>query len=425
MTPFLIISALLAVAALLFVVLPLLRSRPAGRVSRSVLNIAVYRDQIRELDADVGAGTLSAEQHEKAKKELEARMLEDVGAGDAAAHQPKPERATAIAIGLALPLCAVALYLVVGNPQALSPEFAANSADSAHAVTPQQLEGMVQKLAMRLKSNPEDAEGWFMLARSYSVLGRFDQAAAAYAEAAKRLPDDAQLLADYADALAMAQGKSLAGEPEQLIARALRIEPNNIKALALSGSAAFERKDYAKAIAFWERTLPLASGDPEFSRSVNASIAEARTLAKGTAPSASGVVASGAVKDNAVKEARRANPAAAGGGVSGVIKLAPELAAKAAPTDTVFIFARAAAGPRVPLAILRKQVRELPVAFTLDDSMAMAQGMKVSSFPQVVVGARISKSANATSQPGDLEGFSKPIPNDTAGVTVVINSEVR
>jgi cytochrome c-type biogenesis protein CcmH len=263
-----------------------------------------------------------------------------------------------------------------------------------------------------------------MLARSYSVLGRFDQAAAAYAEAAKRLPEDAQLLADYADALAMAQGQRLAGEPEKLVARALRKDPNNIKALALAGSAAFERKDYAKAVNYWERILPLASGDPEFTRSINASLAEARSLGKGMVPPASGVEPV-AVRENAVKETRGAQPAAAGGGVSGVVKLAPELAAKAAPTDTVFIFARAADGPRMPLAILRKQVRELPVTFKLDDSMAMAQGMNVSSFPRVVIGAHVSKSAQAIPRPGDLEGISKPVANNAAGVTVVINSEVR
>lgn len=415
MTPFLIISGLFGIAALSFVVLPLLKRRGANRISRSGLNLAVYRDQLRELDADVRAGTLSAEQYEKAKQELEARMLEDVDAGDAAANAPKPERITAITLGLALPLCAVALYLVVGNPAALTPEVANGS---AHAVTPQQLEGLVQKLAVRLKSNPEDAEGWFMLARSYSVLGRFDQSAAAYAEAVKRLPEDAQLLADYADALAMAQGQRLAGEPEKLIERALRKDPNNVKALALAGSAAFERKDYAKAVSYWERTLPLASGDPEFTRSVNASLAEARSLG-GIAPSASGA---GSV---AVKEAPGAQPAAASGGVSGVVKLAPELATKVKPTDTVFIFARAVDGPRMPLAILRKQVSELPVTFKLDDSMAMAQGMNVSSFPRIVIGAHISKSAQAIPQPGDLEGISKPVANNAAGITVVINSEVH
>jgi cytochrome c-type biogenesis protein CcmH len=425
MTTFLIVGGLFGVAALLFVVVPLLRRQRSGiRVSRSVLNLAVYRDQMSELDADVRAGTLSAGQYDKAKKELEARMLEDVDAGDAEANAPKPERITAITLALVLPLCAAALYLVVGNPQALTPEFAANANGPAHAISPQQLEGMIEKLATRLKNNPEDAEGWFMLARSYSVLGRFDQAAAAYAEAAKRSPDNAQLLVDYADTLAMAQGRNLAGEPEKLIARALQIDPNNIKALALAGSMAFGQKDYAKAVEYWERTLPLASADPEFIRSVNASIAEARKLGEVKVPAASGTN-SVAVKENAVKEARGAKPAAAGGGISGIVKLAPKLAAKTAPTDTVFIFARAADGPRMPLAILRKQVSELPVTFKLDDSMAMAQGMNVSSFPQVVIAAHISKNGQATPQPGDLEGLSAPVANNAAGVTVIINSEVR
>lgn len=421
MTAFLIISGLMGVAALLFVVLPLLKQRSGSRVSRSGLNLAVHRDQLRELDADVRSGTLNAEQYEKAKKELEIRMLEDVGTGDAAVNAPKPDRMTAILIGLALPLCAAALYLVVGNPQALTPQLAANATDSVHAVTPQQIEGMVQRLAARLKSNPEDAEGWFMLARSYSVLGRFGQAAAAYAEAAKRVPDNAQLLADYADTLAMAQGQSLAGEPEKLIARALQADPNNIKALALAGSAAYARKNYASAVDYWERILPLASGNPEFTRSINANIEQARSLDKGTAQSAPGAAMENAAKE----EAPRTQPAATSGGVSGVVRLAAELASKAAPTDTVFIFARAANGPRMPLAIMRKQVQELPITFSLNDSMAMAPAMSLSKFPQVVIGARISKSGNASPQPGDLEGFSPPIANSAAGINVVIDSVVR
>lgn len=407
MTSFLIAGVLLVAAALLFVLPPLLRKREAGSVSHSVLNIAVYRDQLRELDADVRAGTLSAGQYENAKKELEARMLEDLNAADTAAKQPKRERITAIVLGLSLPLCAVALYLVVGNPQVLAPELAAS--DSAHEVTPQQIEEMVQRLAARLESNPDNAEGWVMLARSYSVLGRFEQAAAAYANAVKRLPEDAQLLVDYADALGMAQGRRLEGEPEKLVLRALRIEPNNIKALALAGSAAFERKDYAAAVDYWQKILGLLPPESEMARSVSGSIAEARSLGQG----------------NAVQQTRSTDAAAGKNGVSGVVKLAPELAAKVAPTDIVFIFARAAEGPRMPLAILRKQARELPYTFRLDDTMAMAQGMSLSSFPQVVVGARISKSANATPRPGDLEGFSKPISNHATGVTVVISNEVR
>ncbi len=408
MTTFLIVGGLLIAGALLFIVPPLLRNPTAQRVSRKAVNITLYRDQIEELEADLQSGTLSAEHYEKAKRELEARLIEDVGTDDTVADRPRHGRASAIAMGLVLPLCAIALYFAVGTPQALVPGQDKAASGPGHEVTADQIEEMVQRLAARLQSNPDNAEGWSILARSYSALGRFEQAASAYANAAKLLPNDAQLLADYADTLAMAQGRRLQGEPEKLIARALQIDPNNIKALALAGSAAFDNKNYAKAVDYWEQVLKLMPPDSEFARSVSASAAEARTLGKVGAPAP-----------------RSASPAASKSGVSGIVKLSPEFAAKAAPTDTVFIFARAVSGPRAPLAILRKQVQELPVAFSLDDSMAMAQDMSLSKFPQVIVGARISKSGTANSQPGDLEGFSAPIANSAAGITVVINNEVR
>lgn len=411
MTLFLIVSGLLVLGALLFVVPPLLSRRAASRISRDAINTELYRDQLRDLDDDLRSGTLSAEHYEKARREIEARLLEDVGTGAAIADQPPLHgRASAIALGLALPLLAIALYLAVGTPQALVPGQGADARGPGHEITAGQIEEMVQKLATRLQDEPDNAEGWIMLARTYNALNRYGEAASAYAKAAQLLPNDAQLLADYADTLGMAQGRRLQGGPEQLITRALKIEPNNIKALALAGSVAFDAKNFTEAVDYWEQTLRLAPPDSDFARSVSASIAEARSLGAGGAPAPT----------------RDASTAAAGKrGVSGMVKLAPELAAKAAPTDTVFIFARAASGPRAPLAILRKQVRELPATFSLDDSMAMAQDMSLSKFPQVVVGARISKSGTANSQPGDMEGYSAPIANNATGISVVIDSVVR
>jgi cytochrome c-type biogenesis protein CcmH len=309
-------------------------------------------------------------------------------------------------LGLAIPLCAAAVYFAVGNPRAVSPQPQTGGAE--HGLTQQQLGSLVERLAARMKDNPEDAEGWAMLGRSYAVLGRFRDSADAYAKAAARMPDDAQLLADYADALAMAQGRRLQGEPEKIVARALAADPNNIKALALAGTAAFDRKNYAGAVRHWERIGQLIPAGSEFADSLQASIAEARELGGIRTPQAKAPVA--------------ATPA---GSVSGIAKLAPDLAGKVAPTDTVFIFARAAEGPRMPLAILRKQARELPVSFVLDDSMAMSPQMKLSSFSQVIVGARVSKSANATPQPGDLQGLSVPIKVGARGVAVTIDTELR
>jgi cytochrome c-type biogenesis protein CcmH len=272
----------------------------------------------------------------------------------------------------------------------------------------QQFEALVSRLAARLKDNPEDAEGWVMLGRSFTVLGRFAEASEAYASAAARRPRDAQLLADYADALAMAQGRSLQGEPEKIIARALAIDPLNVKALLLAGTAAFNRNDFAGAARHWERLLQAVPEESEMAQRVRSSIAEARQLGGLGSPG---------------KQAQRRETAAAR--VAGVARLAPEFAGKVSPTDTVFIFARAAEGPRAPLAVLRKQARDLPVTFVLDDSMAMSPQMRLSSFARVVVGARVSKSANATPQPGDLHGQSAPVKVGAQGIAVTIDTEVR
>ena len=403
MTAFLVLGAVLVAAALLFVVPPLARRGSRAVATRDAVNVAVYRDQLRELEADLRAGTLAPDQHEKARREIEARLLADVDQGDGRTESPRNTRAAAVALALAVPICALAVYVAVGNPRAISPQAAEGG--NAHGLNAQQFEALVARLAARLKDNPEDAEGWMMLGRSYAVLGRFGESSEAYVKAAARMPRDAQLLADYADALAMAQGRTLKGEPEKILRRALAIDPDNVKALLLAGTAAFDRKDGATAIRHWERVLSLLPPESDMVQRVQASIAEARSLGGG---------------------AQLAKPVQAQGGsrVSGVVRLAPEFAGKVAPGDTVFIFARAE-GPRMPLAILRKRGSDLPVQFTLDDSMAMAPQMKLSAFPRVVIGARVSKSANASPQPGDLQGLSAPVSVGAKGVGVLIDTELR
>jgi cytochrome c-type biogenesis protein CcmH len=407
-TAFVVLGVVLIAGALLFVVPPLLRRSLRAGATRDAVNVAVYRDQLRELDADLRAGTLAADQHEKARREIEARLLADMGGGEAPAQPPRRARAAALALGLAVPICALAVYMAVGNPQALLPQTAQGG--NQHGLSAQQFEALVSRLAARLKDNPEDAEGWMMLGRSYAVLGRFGEASEAYAKAAARMPRDAQLLADYADALAMAQGRTLQGEPEKIILRALAIDPDNLKALLLAGTAAFNRNDHPAAIRHWERALKVLPGESDMVQRVQASIAEARSLA-----------GSPGGRTQVAKPAQ----AQGGGRVSGVVRLAPELAGKVSPGDTVFIFAHAAEGPRMPLAILRKRGSDLPAEFTFDDSMAMAPQMKLSAFPDVVIGARVSKSANASPQPGDLQGSSAPVKVGARSVSVVIDTELR
>jgi cytochrome c-type biogenesis protein CcmH len=287
-------------------------------------------------------------------------------------------------------LLALGLYFLVGNPGAVNRE-AEVQASAA------QIQAMVGRLAARLRENPDDVNGWKLLGRSYTVLGRFNEAVDAYAKAAVRAPRDASLLADLADALAMARGQSLQGEPEKLVLRALEIEPGNLKALALAGTAAFERKDYAAAAGYWQRMLPHVPANSEDARTIQQNVNEAQSLvAASPKPSLRGTVA-----------------------------LSPQLKGKAAPEDTVFVFARAPDGPKMPLAVARASVRDLPYRFQLDDSMAMTPGMKLSAFPTVVVTARISKSGTATAQPGDLQGASSPVPSDSSAVTVVIDNVIR
>ncbi len=319
------------------------------------------------------------------------------------------DRALAIAAAIAVPALVALTYFTLGGTERLEEQRETAAAGQPHATTQEQIEAMVENLAQRLKAQPDDAEGWAMLARSYGSLGRFGDASSAYARAAALMPDNARLLADYADALAMSSERSLQGEPEKIIQQALRADPNNIKALMLAGTAAFERSDYQSAIERWQKILELVPADSETARSISASLDEARKLA-GQSPS--GAQATGRVQGRT-------------GTVSGTVRLDPALKARVADTDVVFIFASAAEGRAPPLAAMRKTVKDLPLTFTLDDSMAMMPDRKLSSAASVVVGARISKSGNATPGPGDLQGFSQPAKIGEKGIRITINSEVK
>jgi len=420
MITFIVAAAVMLVGALSFVLPTLLRkpSRGASHAERSELNLDVLRDQLRELDVDRAGGAINEADYASARMELERRVVEDVRPEAVASVAPGRKRWVAVLAGIAMPALAVGLYVLLGNPAALNPQVPVQD-DQAHAVNAEQINAMVAKLANHLKEKPDDVEGWGMLARSYNTLGRFADAADAYAHLEKLMPPNADLLADHADSLAMAQNKSLFGEPEKMVERALALDPNHVKALALSGGVAFERKDYRRAIAQWKKLQPLVTQDTDMAQSVASSIAEAEQLA-GMAPSAMPAAPKADTAPvNAGKNAASANGA---GEVSGTVELDPALRAKVSDSDTVFIFARAANGPRFPLAVLRKQVKDLPVQFTLDDSMSMMPDAKLSGFPLLIVGARISKTGSATPSPGDLEGVIEQVKVGAKGLKIHIGS---
>jgi len=305
------------------------------------------------------------------------------------------KRILIVGAALLFPLAVAGIYLAVGTPAALSPQKAAATKDGAnpHAISSDQLNAMVTRLAERMRTTPEDTDGWIMLARSYAALGRYAESAAAYEQAVQRLPNDSGLLADYADVAAMAQGRRLQGKPEALIERALAADARNVKALSLSGTVAFEKGNYAGAIEQWRKILALVPAGSDAERSVRASIADAE---------------------------RRGNIASVG--IEGRVELERSLAGQVKPDDTVFIFARAP-GERMPLAMLRRRAAELPLAFRLDDNAAMSPTAKLSEAKEVVIVARVSRSGQAQPQPGDFEGSSARTRPGANGVMVKIKAE--
>lgn len=413
MIAFWIIAGLLMAGALFFVLPPLFRKprNVVGAAGNSGgTNVDLYRDQLADLDRDLRSGVLAADQYEQARHEIEERLAEELEQSGATTNRVG-HAGVSFGVIAGVPLLAIAIYWVLGTPQALDPA-AVTAPGSDHAVTAEQIEGMVNKLAQRLQAEPGDANGWSMLGRSYAALNRYPEASAAYARAVKLLPNDAQLLADYADLLAMTQGRKLAGEPRRLIDRALAADPNHFKALALAGSAAFEAREYADAVRYWERLTQSLPAGSELAQSVAASIAEARELA-GSSPAK--VVAG--------------KPAVPPGGaeisIRGAVRLNPALAAKVMPGDTVFVFARAIDGPKIPLAVRRFRADQLPVEFVLDQSAAMSPDLTLAQFKEVVVGARISKSGTPGRQPGDLEGTRQPVKIGTSRVDLVIDTIVQ
>ena len=418
MTLFWILAAALLAVALAALLWPLLRrGAPAAAQDVAASNVRILRDQLAELDAELAAGTLAADQHRAARGELERRVLEESQAAEVTVSA-RSGRASAVVIALAVPVLAVGLYATLGNRNAFDPILS----KPTHEATAADVETLVERLAQRMKAQPGDPEGWVLLGRTYSALQRFEPARDAFAKAVALVPDNPHLLADYADALAMTQGRRLAGEPERLVLQALKADPDHLKALALAGSAAMERQDYQNAVKYWTHLKAVAPPDSAFANGMDDSLRAARAAA-GLPPEP--VVAAAAPPAPApLPEAAPGTPAAAGGASVQVrVRLAPALAARVQPGDTLFVFARAAEGPRMPLAIARRGAGELPLEVTLDDSSAMSPQMRLSAFERVVIGARVSRSGNAVPQSGDLEGQSPPIPSaSTKSIEILIDT---
>ena len=412
-------------AALAFIIPTLLGKQQTSdsQTQRDQVNLAVLRDQLRELDRDLASSTIDTNAYDSARRELEQRVAEDVKP-NAPVHEPASNGpAQAVAVAVAVMLGATGLYAYLGKPAGHDPAQVTATIESSREANPKDANAAIAQLAQLLKTQPENTEGWTMLARSLNAMRRYADASRAYKNLTTLVPTDAQLLTEYAGSVAMAQGESLQGEPEKILARALAAEPTNTKALSLSGSAAFERGDYDAAITRWKKVLALAPADSKIVQVANDNIKEALAAAAAgsqpilaEAPVASRQIAQPVVEKSSVTAKTQAIQ------VTGTVELDPALRSEVQDTDTVFVFARASEGPRFPLAVLRKQVKDLPFSFVLDDSMSMTPDAKLSAFSSLVVSARISKSGNATPGVGDLEGSVSSVKPGAKALKIRISS---
>ncbi|MGC4079749.1 MAG: c-type cytochrome biogenesis protein CcmI [Rubrivivax sp.] len=390
--------------------------------------------QLAELDELSRQGVLTGDAARSAREDLERRIVAAVTAqGAAAAPAAVAEPAPRVPMKLSLAIAAFVLVVgavgygvhgdwqgwQVGPPDPALRDQPAAAQDGAPSQ--QQIEGLVAALEERLKSTPDDVQAWQMLGRTQAALGRADEALKAFRKVSELKPGDAQALADLADAVGMVNNRSLDGEPEKLIAQALKADPNNVKALALGGTIAFNREQYPKAVDLWERAIRNAGPTGEFAQQLQGAVDEARK--RGGMPPAP-PVAQAAPQASAVPASAGA-AAAAGATITGRVELAPALRDRIAPGDTVFVFARPADGSRMPLAIVKRTAGELPFEFTLDDSQAMTQEMRLSTQKNVIVGVRVSKTGDAMPKAGDLQGKSQPVAVGSQGVRLVIDETVK
>ena len=384
--------------------------------------ISVYRQQFAELEQDHKRAMLTDEQYQQSKRELERRLLDETGSAQTTAPMrawPVNSRVVVVVLAVIIPTVSGLLYWQLGNQLAIthpsvSSPMAQGGSDSDHQ-TAEGIEALSERLKKKLELNPDDGVGWALLARSYVEMGRHSDALAIYEKAMKLLRDDPQLLVDYADALGMLHGRTLAGKPDLLIQQALKIDPNHVKALMLAGTVAFDRREFRQAAQYWERAsanLP-ADAEGEIRQELLSGINEAKGLAGGKP-----------VMVKSVGEAATSMmPGDQAAAISGTVSLAPSLAGKGASMDTLFVFAREMNGPPMPLSIVRATRPDLPFTFRLDDSTSPMPSRKLSAAGTVVIVARLSKSGQAMPQSGDLEGISQPVKPGVDRITLVIDRE--
>ncbi len=403
----------LAVGALAYTLLK--GGRDAGAADVESESLKLLREQFAELESEHAAGNIGKIEYAETRAELERRVLEEAdGQERGAGSGSRMGLYAAFASALFVPVCAFVGYLQFGSPQTFDPEFLKAQAASQHqgGHSDADMMAQIERLEQRLRENPDNVDGWLMLARTHGAFKNFAKSSAAYEQVDRLMPGNAVILSDWADMLAAASG-SLEGRPLELIERALKADPAYWKALALMGTYCFDRKDYAGAVRHWSKMREGTEPGSEEWNSITDNIEQARNLGGIKAPA----------EEAALKQAaKRAAAAVREAVVEGEVSLSSGLAARVQPDDTVFVFARPVTGSKMPVAFLRFKASELPRAFRLDSSSQMAMGVKtLADVDRVVIEARVSRSGNFMPRQGDLEGTApEPVAVGAKSVKVVI-----
>lgn len=413
-------AAAAAVGLALTFVLPfLLRNNKNGheKAARRDVNLAVYRDQMRDLKSELANTQLSPEQFLASKLELETRAAEDALAHEDGVAAPVASRRLGFGLATVLPMAAIGLYFALGNPGVLTASASGQNASAVAAgPTEQDILRMIQQIEARAQANPADSEAWEALATANAMMARWPEALQAFQKTYELLPTKATVMSGYAEALAMTGNLVLAGRPIELVTSALKIDPNNKKGLELAGIHAYQNQDFAQAVQFLDRLQPLLSSETPYAQEIQAMRNEAQRLAQlGGATQTAGTSSPSTLDTQTVPR-----PTAA---VAGSVEVAAALQSRVGNQDTIYLIARAGeSGP--PLAAVRLAMGAFPMRFSLDDSMAMSPANTLSNHKEVVVLARISASGNPIAQPGDLEGRITGVAVGTKSVKLVIDRVV-
>lgn len=408
MTVFWIITAAMILAALALLAPTLLRRHAASTDATERFNVEIARERLADLVKEKEASGLSDEEFAQAKQDLELALAQDLeGTAKPSPAAQSGGRWALLVAAIVIPLVTIPVYLQIGSPHLIESRPGTSTTASGHgssSETPSVSE-LVEKLSSRMEQDPDNAEGWFLLGRTYMRLQNYTQAVDAFENVVRLLPDEPAGLLSLADAMTMQNNRQVGARAVELLEQALQLDPNSVTALWLLGNAAADRGDSVAAVGYWQRAYPLLDDEQSMQNELGQMISQAGGKVPASAAALPPIMspAPQAIAATPAPTAAPAEQAAAGGATIVVeVALAPSLMEKTAPTDTLFILARAETGPPMPLAVSRQQVGDLPLKVTLTDAMAMMPAMKLSSFPRVKVSARISKSGQAGSKPGDL-----------------------